>query len=917
MARSVTGMYRAVKVVRREDFEYERTFEREFEGIQRYEQVSKDHPGLVDVLHVGRDDEAGFYYYVMELADDKNGQSEEVSPATYQAKTLSSEMKASGAKSIIDTVNLGISLAGALGHLHEAGLTHRDVKPSNIIFVKGIPKLADVGLVAQSGQRTYVGTEGYVPPEGPGTSSADLYSLAMVLYEAHTKKDRLDFPELPTNLDIPPTVNRDEWRQLNTVICRAGSPDPKKRYKTARALAIALREVIEGNRSFSSGRKGLRAGVFLSSLVVLAILAATGYGAYWLWKDSIEFRDDNSVQLAASGPVAGNITDPNSAQTSGIELANNTTKENEGEATSEDGQDKQGNGKEKGQGKGGNPGNGSFTIISDNNNIIDGGVVIRDDVISSGGSAKTELGSEEESQSQMTVGDPRVENDPLQNANKDTPKVVAQEVIGQLKVMSRPSGAAVWVDGKEVGVTPRPLALPVGTVDIILKYPGFHDLIYETVVKEGFVVVEKSLIKDQRPRPGTSWVNKLGMVFEADQFGNSLTQASVSTALFDEFIASTGNAIPLNDVKGLAYVSDEKSRWAFADWLTGLDQAEGYLGPRQYYRPIPGSESLRDHDFKLDVDSRMGTILLNSDPPGALIRKDGKVIGDTEETISNLRLGPYEFELDMPGYQIMTVSGTLNNVEPIPLNEVLVPDQSVVFGTPWSNSQGMPLLPVGEVMVATYETPLMDYQDYVTEMQIALPATAIGQELNHPVTGIARNEAELFCEWLTLREQNLGMIRSTQRYRLPTDTEWSLFVGIEEELGSSPSERGERGEASYPWGDSWPPARGSGNYADESAAGLLRNYVILGYRDNFPATSAIGSFGPAENGLFDLSGNVAEWVSDNHGSGGPDLGVVRGGDWNTYEQKALSLHYRNPVPVDSREDVFGFRYVLEDFSSGS
>ncbi|MEM6916370.1 MAG: hypothetical protein AAF491_07355 [Verrucomicrobiota bacterium] len=54
-------MLRAVKVVRREDFEYERTFEREFEGIQRYEQVSQDHPGLVDVLHVGRDDEAGFY----------------------------------------------------------------------------------------------------------------------------------------------------------------------------------------------------------------------------------------------------------------------------------------------------------------------------------------------------------------------------------------------------------------------------------------------------------------------------------------------------------------------------------------------------------------------------------------------------------------------------------------------------------------------------------------------------------------------------------------------------------------------------------------------------------------------------------------------------------------------------------------
>ncbi len=87
-----------------------------------------------------------------------------------------------------ECVDLGIAIAGALGHLHRAGLTHRDVKPSNIIYVKGQAKLADVGLVASTGQRTFVGTEGYVPPEGPGTSSADLYSLAMVLYEMHTGK---------------------------------------------------------------------------------------------------------------------------------------------------------------------------------------------------------------------------------------------------------------------------------------------------------------------------------------------------------------------------------------------------------------------------------------------------------------------------------------------------------------------------------------------------------------------------------------------------------------------------------------------------------------------------------------------------------------------------------------------------------
>lgn len=71
MARGVTGALRAVKVVYREDFDDERTFEREFEGILKFEPISRDHPGLVNILHVGRSpDGVSFYYYVMELGDD-------------------------------------------------------------------------------------------------------------------------------------------------------------------------------------------------------------------------------------------------------------------------------------------------------------------------------------------------------------------------------------------------------------------------------------------------------------------------------------------------------------------------------------------------------------------------------------------------------------------------------------------------------------------------------------------------------------------------------------------------------------------------------------------------------------------------------------------------------------------------------
>jgi serine/threonine protein kinase len=79
---------------------------------------------------------------------------------------------------------LFVSLASGLSHLHQHGLIHRDIKPSNIIFVQGRPKLADIGLVAGSDEtRSFVGTEGYIPPEGPGTPAADVFSLGTVLSE--------------------------------------------------------------------------------------------------------------------------------------------------------------------------------------------------------------------------------------------------------------------------------------------------------------------------------------------------------------------------------------------------------------------------------------------------------------------------------------------------------------------------------------------------------------------------------------------------------------------------------------------------------------------------------------------------------------------------------------------------------------
>lgn len=280
LARGVTGALRAVKVVWREDFEDERSFEREFEGILKFEPMSRDHPGLVNILHVGRStDGVSFYYYVMELGDDVlTGR--EINPIEYEARTLRSDVKRVPGKRL-DTefcIDVGVRLAEALRHLHDNGLAHRDVKPANVIFVGGKAKLADIGLVATRGQRTFVGTEGFVPPEGPGSAQADVYSLGKVLYEIASGKDRMDFPELPD--DMPPKPERKRWLSLNQIICDTCEPQlSRRRLSSAGDLAEALRRLQEGKRR----RRRRPVGAFFATVLTAAALV---FGTWEVFKGS-------------------------------------------------------------------------------------------------------------------------------------------------------------------------------------------------------------------------------------------------------------------------------------------------------------------------------------------------------------------------------------------------------------------------------------------------------------------------------------------------------------------------------------------------------------------------------------------------------------------------------------------------------
>jgi hypothetical protein len=299
LARNALGTLRAVKVVYRAHFEEDRPYEREFRGIVHYEPISRTHEGLVQVLHVGRNDAAGCFYYVMEAADAAHERSDGVKEswsggqaanalrssiptpqqsASYRPRTLHSELALHQRLPPADAAQLVLQLAAALGHLHRHGLVHRDVKPSNVIFVGGQPKLADIGLVTGAGtSHTFVGTEGFIPPEGPGTAQADLYALGKLLYELATGHDRMEFPQLPGGVARLP--EGEAVLELNEVVTRACAPEPKDRYARAQEFQADINLFLAGRslrrvRTLEHRYARLRlSGIVGTTLLACAVVA--------------------------------------------------------------------------------------------------------------------------------------------------------------------------------------------------------------------------------------------------------------------------------------------------------------------------------------------------------------------------------------------------------------------------------------------------------------------------------------------------------------------------------------------------------------------------------------------------------------------------------------------------------------------
>ncbi len=344
-------------------------------------------------------------------------------------------------------------------------------------------------------------------------------------------------------------------------------------------------------------------------------------------------------------------------------------------------------------------------------------------------------------------------------------------------------------------------------------------------------------------------------------------------------------------------------------------------------------------DFKLS--GQYGTVFITTEPSGATLLIDGKVQDKNAGKFTLLAVS-HTIEARSKGRKpqkkrISVHMGTVQNIDfrltagsvkgadaLQPHSLVLIQPGRFVMGSS-RREQGRRTNEVRRDIILT--RPFYISAKEVTNSQFRMfrphhsSGSFAGRSLDgdsQPVVNIGWDDAARYCNFLSERqglppfytEKDNRMITAPGRgtgYRLPTEAEWAYAARFVKQ--DKP--------AKYPWTGTFPPPDNSGNFADESARGLLP-VIIDGYHDSFAVSAPPGSFRPNAAGLFDMGGNVAEWCHDYYSPTarrgpekdplGPAQGthhVVRGSSWQDSSITELRLCYR----AFSRRpaDYIGFR----------
>ena len=354
--------------------------------------------------------------------------------------------------------------------------------------------------------------------------------------------------------------------------------------------------------------------------------------------------------------------------------------------------------------------------------------------------------------------------------------------------------------------------------------------------------------------------------------------------------------------------------------------------------------------LEIPLVAQFGLIEVVSDPPGAEIFVDAELRGVTPAQLTLLAVA-HELEVRLDGHAPQSTTVTPRTGFPQRWETILVA-QDTATGTGYPQlvhtglGQELRLVLAGEFTMGSSrreqgrrsnealravsltegfylgvkEVSNADFRQYDPEHD---SGAFSGETLNddeQPVVRITWERAVQFMNWLSIGDSLQPVYEEADGtwhpvrplrsgYRLPTEAEWAWaarFAGREEPL-------------IFAWGAALPPPDRVGNYADISARQLLPTTLVT-YNDGFAVTAPSGSFAANPLGIFDLGGNVSEWVQDYYEVGrveteivaenplGPETGrfhVVRGPSWRGATVTDLRMASRN-FSADGGERI-GFR----------
>jgi serine/threonine-protein kinase len=318
IARGAAGFTRTVAV---------KKLRRELRAIRNYidmfveeARVGSDlaHPNIVQVYDFCSDAE-GSYYLVMEWVEGMD-MGRWIRSFTAFGKKAPWEMVA----------GIGIGALRGLGAAHERkkpdgtlnAVIHRDVSPHNILLgVNGVTKLTDFGLArardrvfSLTAPGTVKGKLSYLSPEvtygQPATPLSDLFAMGCVLWESlagqrcFEAKSDLDVFKMIRNCEVRPLrdLRPDLPPAFYEIVDRALQREPAKRYGSARAMAVALAEMLKGAQQQGDAQQALGMSVLEGRVRLTRGPGQSPSDAQATWSFAIDAAKSLSVEVEFSKP---------------------------------------------------------------------------------------------------------------------------------------------------------------------------------------------------------------------------------------------------------------------------------------------------------------------------------------------------------------------------------------------------------------------------------------------------------------------------------------------------------------------------------------------------------------------------------------------------------------------------------------